>query len=258
MLEISVSSLVAGIIERLEEEPAELGRPRLPAANVVATLKFFLREGVQWRELPARNGRASGSTLRRRLGEWRDTAVLPRVHAVLLRMARSDPETAARELDVIVDSCSVRAKHGGDLTGPKPTDRGKPGTKYHVVVSSDGLPLGAVASAANVNDTTMFPELLRLALLVGARIARLLADAGYDSADNRWLCLREGIRPLIRKIGSGHGSGLGAARSVVEKANAWLLNNKRLDRRHDRAAPIIQSLLTSACIFVIANRLVDF
>ena len=30
-----------------------------------------------------------GSTLRRRLREWRDTAVLARVHAVLLRMARS-------------------------------------------------------------------------------------------------------------------------------------------------------------------------
>ena len=114
---------------------------------------------------------------------------------------------AARDLDVIVDSCSVRAKHGGELTGPNPTDRGKPGTKYHVVVASDGLPLGAVASAANVTDTRMFPELLRLALLVGVRSARRLADAGYDSADNRWLCLREAIQPLIRKIGSGHGSG---------------------------------------------------
>ncbi len=112
-----------------------------------------------------------------------------------------------------------------------------------------------MASAANVNDTRMFPELLRLALVVGARIARLLADAGYDSADNRWLCLREGIRPLIRKIGSGYG--LGAVRSVVENANAWLLNNKRLDRRHDRSAAIIQSLLTTACIVVVANRLVD-
>ena len=67
--------------------------------------------------------------------------------------------------------------------------------KYHIVISSDGLPLGAVASAANVHDTRMFPELLRLALVVGARIARLLADAGYDSADNRWLCLRQGIQP---------------------------------------------------------------
>ncbi|EWY37079.1 hypothetical protein N825_21780 [Skermanella stibiiresistens SB22] len=155
--------------------------------------------------------------------------MLARVHGVLLRMARSDPEAAARELDVIVDSCGVRAKQGGDLTGPNPTDRGKRGTKYHIVVASDGLPLGAVASAANVHDTRMFPELPRLALPVGARIARLLADAGYDSADNLWLCLREGIQPLIRGIGSEHGSGLGVVHSVVENANAWLLNNKRLD-----------------------------
>ena len=137
-MRVTASSLVAEIIERLEGEPAERGRPRLPVADVVGTLRFFLREGVQWRELPASDGRASGSTLRRRLREWRDTAVLARVHAVLLRMARSDPETAARELDVIVDSCS--AKHGGELTGPNPTDRGKRGTKYHIVVSTEGLP----------------------------------------------------------------------------------------------------------------------
>jgi hypothetical protein len=43
----------------------------------------------------------------------------------------------------------------------------------------------------------------------------------------------------------------------VENANAWLLANKRLDRRHDRSAGVIQSLLTTACIFVIANRLAD-
>jgi hypothetical protein len=43
----------------------------------------------------------------------------------------------------------------------------------------------------------------------------------------------------------------------VENANAWLLNNKRLDRRHDRSAGVIQSLLTTACILVIANRLAD-
>ena len=99
-----------------------------------------------------------------------------------------------------------------------------------------------MASAANVNDTEMFPELLRLALVVGAAIARVLADAGYDSADNRWLCLREGIRPVIRHKGVEHGSGLAAVRSMVENVNAWLLNNKRLARRHDRSAGVIQSL----------------
>jgi hypothetical protein len=103
----------------------------------------------------------------------------------------------------------------------------------------------------------MLPELPRLALVVGAAISRLLADAGHDSADNRWLCLREGIRPVIRHKGTEHGSGLGAVRSVVENVNAWLLTNKRLDRRHDRSAGVIQSLLTTACILLIASRLAD-
>jgi transposase len=92
-LRVTAINLVAGIIEQLEKEPGQRGRPRLPAPEVVGTLQFFLREGVQWRELPASPGRASGSTLRRRLREWRDVALLPRVHAVLLRMARSGPES---------------------------------------------------------------------------------------------------------------------------------------------------------------------
>jgi transposase len=127
-LRVTAVNLVAGIIEQLEREPEERGRPRLSAAEVVRTLHFFLREGVQWRELVSGTGRASGSTLRRRLRDWRAVALLPRVHAVLLRMVRSSPETAAQALDVIVDSCSVRAKHGGDLTGPNPTDRGSRGS----------------------------------------------------------------------------------------------------------------------------------
>ena len=77
-------------------------------------------------------------------------------------------------------SCSVRAKHGGELTGPNPTDRGKAGTKYHLVVSTDGIPLAAIPSAANVHDTRLFPHLLRLAQVVCAAIGRLYADAAYD------------------------------------------------------------------------------
>src|SRR4051794_882638 len=160
--------------------------------------------------------------------------------------------------DVVVDSCSVRAKHGGELTGPNPTDRGKPGTKYHVVVATDGLPLGAVPSAANVHDTRLFRHLLHLAQSVGAAIGRLYADAGYDSAENRALCLRHGIQPHIRKIGAAHGSGLGRIRCVVEHDCAWLLANKRLDRRQDRLGRVILALLTAACIFIVANRISAF
>ncbi|MCW2239065.1 IS5 family transposase [Azospirillum canadense] len=248
--------LVAGIIDRIEPRHPGPGRPPVPTAEVIRTLGFFVREGVQWRELKAADGRASGSTLRRRLDEWHTTALLRRVHAVLIRMARSGPDAAA--WDVVVDSCSVRAKRGGELTGANPTDRGKPGTKYHVVVSTDGLPLAVVPSPANVHDTKLFPDLLRLAQVVCAAISRLYADAGYDSADNRWLCLRDGIQPHIRKIGEPHGSGLGKVRCVVEHGCAWLLANKRLDRRQDRLGRIILALLTAAAIFIVANRLSAF
>ena len=250
------AALVAAVIDRLEGRPPGTGRPPLPTLKVVEALRFFVREGLQWRELRATAGRASGATLRRRLGEWAGTALLRRVHLALIRMVRAGPEPA--RWDVVVDSCSVRAKRGGALTGPNPTDRGKPGTKYHLVVATDGLPLGAVPSAANVHDTRLFRHLLRLAQVACAAIGRLYADAGYDSAENRDLCRHDGIQPHIRKIGAAHGSGLGSVRCVVEHDCAWLLANKRLDRRHDRLGHIITALLAAACIFIAANRVDAF
>jgi len=248
--------LVASLIDWIEGPRGDQGRPRCPTEAVVETLRFFLREGVQWRELRATGHRVCGATLRR-FTEWSAQAVLRRVHAMLVRMVRSGPQAAAAAWEVIIDSCSVRAKRGGELTGPNPTDRAKRGTKYHVIVASEGIPLAALPSAANVNDTMLFPGLLRRALVVCTAIARLYADAAYHSAENRRLCAAEGILPLIRERGEPHGSGLGTVRCVVEHANAWLLANKRLDRRNDRLTIVIDGLLAAACMFVIANRLMD-
>jgi transposase len=250
------AALVAGIIDRIEDRPCGTGRPPLPTIKVVETLRFFVREGVQWRELRAAAGRTCGSTLRRRLDGWSTTALLRQVHVALIRMVRSGPEVTS--WDIVVDSCSVRAKRGGELTGANPTDRGKAGTKYHVVASTEGLPLGVVPSAANVHDTRLFPHLLRLAQAVCAAVGKVYADAGYDSAGNRGLCLQDGIQPCIRKVGEAHGSGLGAVRCVVEHGCAWLLANKRLDRRQDRLGRVILALLNAACIFIVANRIMAF
>jgi len=249
---------VASLIDEIEGSRNDRRHPRSPTKAVFETLRFFLREGVQWRELWATADRASGSTLRRCLSEWSATALLRRAHAALVRMARSGPEAAAAAWDVVVDSCSVRAKDGGELTGPNPTDYGKPGAKYHVVVATYGILLATPPSAAaDVHDTMLFPGLLHRTLVVCAAIARLYADAGYENVENRGLCEHNGILPLIRKIGELRRCGLGAVRCVVEHANAWLAY-KRIDRRNERLAIIIDALLTAACIFVFANRLADY
>jgi len=41
----------------------------------------------------------------------------------------------------------------------------------------------------------------------------------------------------------------------VERANAWLLENKRLGLRYDRLGFIVESLLRAACVFLVAPRL---
>jgi hypothetical protein len=58
---------ILGIIDRIEDRSLGTGRTPMPTNKVVEALRFFLRRGVQWRELSATAKRACGSTLRRRL-----------------------------------------------------------------------------------------------------------------------------------------------------------------------------------------------
>ena len=216
--------------------------------RVLATLRQFLREGTPWRGLRATPVQASGSTLRRRLADWAEINLLQRVHAVLVTMLRGDPT-------LIVDSCSVRAKRGGDLVGPNPTDRGKQGSKYHVAVSGDGVPVACAVTGANVNDTVLFERLFLMAFAVVARIGTVFADKGYDAEANRELCRVFGAEPQLHKRGRPHGSGLGKRRWPVERSNAWILENRRLALRYDRQGFIVQTLLQAACLFLVAGRL---
>ncbi len=249
-MDARILDLIATVIECCEgrREPGP-GHPPAETVRVLATLRRFLREGTPWRSLRATEDKASGSTLRRRIEHWARDGVLAQVHALLVAMLRGDPT-------LILDSCSVRAKRGGDLTGPNPTDRAKRGTKYHVAVAGDGVPVACTATAANVNDTLVFERLFLAAFAVMARIRTVFADKGYDAEANRALCRRFGAEPHIHKRGRPHGSGLGKRRWPVERSNAWLLENKRLALRYDRLGFIVQTLLQTACILLVAGRLV--
>jgi transposase len=248
-LERRILGLIAPVIEHCEGrgEPGP-GHPPAETVRVLASLRRFLREGTPWRSLKATAAQASGSTLRRRLVDWAEINLLQRVHAVLVAMRRGSP-------DLILDSCSVRAKRGGDLVGPNPTDRGKQGSKYHVAVTGDGVPVACAVTGANVNDTVLFERLFLMAFAVMARIGTVLADKGYDAEANRELCRSFGAEPQLHKRGRPRGSGLGKRRWPVERSNAWLLENRRLALRYDRQGFIVQSLLQAACLFLVAGRL---
>jgi transposase len=192
-LDFRLLDLIAELIAACEPPPkAGPGHPRSALVRVIATLRRFLREGQPWRSLRATVEQVSGSTLRRFLAFWAENAVLGKVHALLVAMLRGNPT-------LILDSCSVRAKRGGDLVGPNPTDRAKMGSKYHIAINGDGVPVACRVTAANVPDTLLFERLFRAASAVMARIATVFADKGYDAEANRTLCRTFAAKPHIHK-----------------------------------------------------------
>ncbi len=197
----SILELIARVTEW--DEPTRddgPGHPPTEPVRVLATLRRFLREGTPWRSLRATDASASGSTLQRRLADWARTGVLWHVHSMLVGMLRSQPDLAR---DLIVDSCSVRAKRSGELTGSNPTDRAKRGTKYHVAVNGDSLPVACAATSANVTDTVVFERLFRAAFAVMVRVRTAFADKGYAAEANRDLCRGARARTLGWRCRSG-------------------------------------------------------
>jgi transposase len=83
----------------------------------------------------------------------------------------------------------------------------------------------------------------------------LIADRGYDHDKYRRLIRSRGIRPIIARRQTEHGSGLGRYRWVVERTFAWLHNFKRLLVRYERRAEMHRALVALGCCLVCFRRL---
>jgi hypothetical protein len=93
---------------------------------------------------------------------------------------------------------------GGKKTGSSPVDRGKTGTKHHLLPDANGVPLAAILSAANVHDSMIFEEPVDAVAPVKGRRGRprkrpgkLHADKGYDFPRCRLFLRRCGVAPRI-------------------------------------------------------------
>ena len=247
-MDLRLLHLIATVIDACDQPPIRgPGHPPSETIRVVATLRRFLREGTPWRSLSATPSQASGATLRRCLARWSERGLLAKVHALLVGMLRGHP-------DLILDTCSVRAKRGGDLTGPNPTDRGKRGTKYHIATDGDGMPVACLATAANVNDTLAFERLFLAAFAVMARIRTVFADKGYDAEHHRDLCRAFRAEPTFTSAVSraGRDWASAAGRSSAAMPGSW------------RTGALLCAMTGSAlsfshscerCIFLVAGRL---
>jgi transposase len=148
------------------------------------------------------------------------------------------------------------------LTGPNPVDRGKPGSKLHLLSDANGLPLAVGVTAANTHDSTMFVPLLDAIPAIRSRRGprrhrpgKLHADQGYDYSHLRAYCRRLGIAPRIARRGIESSEHLGRHRWKIERSISWVFGYRRLTVRYERKARYFAAFLSLAATLICFKRL---
>ena len=149
------------------------------------------------------------------------------------------------------------------MTGPSPVDRGKTGSKIHVLSDRAGLPLSVAVSAANTNDAAALKPLVMAVPAIKSRrgprrrkLAKLHADKAYDHVELReWVRGRNILARIARK-GVESSDKLGRHRWVIERTMAWLFGYRRLAIRYERNANNFCAFLTLGAALTCFKRLI--
>ena len=165
----------------------------------------------------------------------------------------------------IAPRCRPKGGTASEDVGPNPTDRGKPGSKRHLVVDRWGTPLAVWLTAANVNEGPLLEDVIDAIEPIHRprgragrprkRPDKLHADKAYASRHNRQVLRQRGITPRIARPGIDSSRRLGRFRWVVERSLGWLNRFRRLVIRYERRGDIHLALLDLGCALICFNVL---
>lgn len=255
-------AVIEPLLPRKQRRFRHPGRRRIDDRKTLQGILFVLYTGIQWEFLPQELGFGSGPTCWRRLAEWQAAGVWRQLQQVLLDKLR-----AADQLDfsrATVDASHVQAKRGrsSGKVGPSPVDRGRPGSKHHVLTDASGTPLRVSLTGGNRHDVTQLLPLVRNAPTIRGKRGRprgcprsLYADRAYDHDKHRRLLREHRITPHIARRGQAHGSGLGRMRWVAEAAIAWLHGPRKLRTRWETRDDMHNGFLQLAHCMILARKL---
>jgi putative transposase len=166
-------------------EPGTRGRPPAPARAALNGIWYVLWTGCQWKAIHRSWFGVCSSVIHERFQTWRKAGIFDQVLFAMVKFY-------AERLGIgwewqSIDSGIRPAPLGGTQTGDNPTDRGKSGSKIHILVDENGAPLSLHITGANEHDKWSADD-----LLTGIVIERpdpeeveqhLCADKGYDFDD---------------------------------------------------------------------------
>ena len=168
----------------LPKAPKKRGPGRPPADNraVLNGIWYVLWTGCQWKAVHKDWFGVCSSTLHERFQTWQRQGVFAQIMRIMVKFYAKKRKIKWKWQSI--DSKSCPAPLGGEQTGKNPTDRGKRGSKIHILVDQRGAPLAVVLTGANEHDKWSADDLIISIVVKRPKTKQhFCADKGYDFVD---------------------------------------------------------------------------
>jgi putative transposase len=217
------------------------GRPRTTdVRRLLDGLFYLVRTGCQWRHLPPPPA----------FPPW------PTVYGYMRAFLREGAGREASPTAAIIDTQSVKTTESG---GPRGWDAAKRlrGRKRHVAVDTDGLLLGVVVHAADIQDADGLGDLLKRVKPLYPWLRAVFADSIYNRLAALLACFLFGLTLIVvRRAAGTTGFVVQPRRWVVERSLGWFGRWRRLSRDYEGLPEVSEAMVTLAMVRVMLQRLV--
>ncbi|MFZ9069612.1 MAG: IS5 family transposase [bacterium] len=227
-----------------------------------SAMVYVLRTGIIWNALPREKfGGLSSSALHDKFQQWSLAGVFTKIWQ--RGLAEYDELQGISWTWEAADSSSIEAPLARESTGPNPTDRGKKrGSKRHLLVDENGVPISLLVSAANRHDSVVLESLLQAEVVspMPATQRNLCLDAGYVGKEEVVQC--HGFIPHIRPRGEekqerATNPNFKARRWIVELTHSWFNRFRKLIPRYEKTDRSYQALTCLAAAMITLNKIMS-
>lgn len=236
------------------------GRPRTDDHKVLDGIWHVLWTGCQWKSIQKEWFGVSSSVLHERFQTWQSQGLFEKLFRTMLKYY-------ARECRIgwkwqSIDSMMSASPLGGSKTGKNPTDRGKAGSKIHLLVDQRGAPLALWVTGANEHDKWSVDDLvIHIAAKRPESKQHLCADKGYDFEDVHELVAQQGYIEHIKhrrrrnepkeELAPTSRKRFPARRWVVERTFGWLAKRRSIATRWCKKSQNWLAFIFMACADIV-------
>ncbi|MDQ3707253.1 MAG: IS5 family transposase, partial [Chloroflexota bacterium] len=216
-------------------------------------VRYVLRNGVQWRDLPC--DMPAWQSVYYHFAKWRDEGIWKRINKRLRKRLRKRAGRKKNPSVGIVDSQAVKGTvHvGNGYDGGKKVN----GRKRHLLVDTLGLLLTVVVTKANISDQASLKQLLAAISDKLFRLELIKADEAYRGQDfSAWVeeTYQRSLE-IVKRPEGAKGFQLQAQRWIVERTLAWLGNYRRLSKDYEVLSETSEAFICLAMVDIMTKRL---